>query len=264
MKRALLHFRKVARPLLACVVFGFVVNVLICWGLTLFADVTAGWHGRGQGPTDLDLRQFANQRGSLATSTDWTGDVLGCTGRIHASVWYQLRASRLNNLGPTEPRADIAGTAAGFGSAPIQISDGSASQVTLLIEAAGWPYLALKSELGAAALASDDPGVVPTQLPTRGGIAIDGQFKWFARHGLVSYPPGFSKYFTPTPSRHLPIWPIWDGLLANTAIFGACAALVLASARGLRGLLRSRAGRCPKCAHLVLGAQRCPECGHVF
>jgi hypothetical protein len=122
----------------------------------------------------------------------------------------------------------------------------------VLIDARGWPLLALKSErdLGARApVLTQGSGPVYTGfVPQRGLVA-------------VSTP---STSFGPTP---LPLRPIWPGLLGNTAFYALLwAALWYAVAvprRFVREVARVRSGQCVRCGY-DLGydfQSGCPECG---
>jgi hypothetical protein len=93
--------------------------------------------------------------------------------------------------------------------------------------AAGWPRLALYCTW------RYDPAPV-----SRDGIRID-------RH------------------KFLPLRPIWSGLAANTAMFGALWWMVLVSPPAVRRHLRRRQGRCVVCGYDLKGQREagCPECG---
>lgn len=65
---------------------------------------------------------------------------------------------------------------------------------------------------------------------------------------------------------HLPIYPIWTGLLANLAVLSAAWWLLLFAPFALRRTWRSRRGRCAKCGYdlrATPSGQPCPECGHL-
>lgn len=61
--------------------------------------------------------------------------------------------------------------------------------------------------------------------------------------------------------RTMPIFPIWSGLLVNTALY---ASLVWLATFGLgiaRRAKRTRRGRCAECGYELAGLTKCPECG---
>jgi len=65
--------------------------------------------------------------------------------------------------------------------------------------------------------------------------------------------------------RHLPIRPIFPGLIINTAFYAAILWLLIPGPFVLRRLIRLKRGRCPKCGYdlrgQLPGAGGCPECG---
>jgi hypothetical protein len=67
------------------------------------------------------------------------------------------------------------------------------------------------------------------------------------------------------PMRRVPLLPVWEGLLANTAFFAALFWLAVPGQIALRRGLRRRRGRCPGCGYDVAHADHasCPECGEA-
>jgi hypothetical protein len=66
--------------------------------------------------------------------------------------------------------------------------------------------------------------------------------------------------------NQLPIFPLWPGLLANTAIYGGAWAVLLGVPVLLRRWLRARRGGCPQCGYSREGLKvdaPCPECGRT-
>lgn len=59
----------------------------------------------------------------------------------------------------------------------------------------------------------------------------------------------------------LPLWPVWDGFLLNTALYAALAAgVVLVPRHTLRGWRRRRRA-CEACGYPVRVSEVCTECG---
>jgi hypothetical protein len=65
-----------------------------------------------------------------------------------------------------------------------------------------------------------------------------------------------------TDGRVLPTRPLWAGLIVNTLVY-ALLVSVIVLAIPIRRRLRTRRGRCPRCAYELAGdlAACCPECG---
>jgi hypothetical protein len=62
----------------------------------------------------------------------------------------------------------------------------------------------------------------------------------------------------------IPYQPIWMGLLADTAFYGATFWLLVLAPGGIKRAIRRRRGRCMRCGYDLRGldaAARCPECG---
>lgn len=62
----------------------------------------------------------------------------------------------------------------------------------------------------------------------------------------------------------IPMRPLWDGLLLDTAIFAIpwfVLLYLLAGPRSIRGAWRLARGQCPRCRYDVRAQSRCPECG---
>ena len=67
-------------------------------------------------------------------------------------------------------------------------------------------------------------------------------------------------------SHLLPTFPLWPGLLANTAIYGGAWAVLIGVPVLLRRWLRARRGGCPQCGYSREGLKvdvPCPECGRA-
>ncbi len=62
----------------------------------------------------------------------------------------------------------------------------------------------------------------------------------------------------------LPLRPIWGGLLGDSALYAITSWMLLNGLGTLRGIIRSRRGRCPRCGYDIRNAPPpCPECGHA-
>lgn len=61
----------------------------------------------------------------------------------------------------------------------------------------------------------------------------------------------------------LPLRPIWLGFLGDTALYAAASWMLLSGLGRLRGVVRRRRGRCPRCGYDIRNTPPpCPECGH--
>lgn len=63
----------------------------------------------------------------------------------------------------------------------------------------------------------------------------------------------------------LPTFPLWPGLLADTAIFAGAWGVLIFTPLVVRRWLRARRGGCPQCGYSREGLKSdavCPECGH--
>jgi len=93
--------------------------------------------------------------------------------------------------------------------------------------------------------------------------------------GVLGFQPDFTiqgginassltAYRTPRPALILPLVPRWPEFLINTAFWAGILWLIFGGAAMLRGMWRTRHGRCAKCNYdlrgLAAGAP-CPECG---
>jgi hypothetical protein len=117
-----------------------------------------------------------------------------------------------------------------------------------LVLVAGWPFYSLAAfELRASSPSAGD------------GFAS-------SRWEQGCFPQDWMHARNDGPGRRMiPLVPIWSGLLANTAVFGALwLALGWGAARGLRLRRASRIGRgrCAQCGYDLAGSPAtCPECG---
>lgn len=159
--------------------------------------------------------------------------VTECSGRFtgwdpaHPSV-IDLQARAVNAL---DPLGILVSRSRAIRSAK------SATALRWRDEAHGWPFLALRCELA-------DPDGQPV---LRGGLSVS---RLDPRKG--------------SRAAILPLIPMWAGLAADAAIFGAGFGLLMLAASGLRRELRRRRGHCPRCGYTLSGLPApgvCPECG---
>ncbi len=80
-------------------------------------------------------------------------------------------------------------------------------------------------------------------------------------------PPKLAPYFPNSTLYGIALLPtrlLWRGLAADTLVYGAAWASLLAAPRAIRRAVRRRCGRCPRCGYDLTGLQPgapCPECG---
>lgn len=72
--------------------------------------------------------------------------------------------------------------------------------------------------------------------------------------------------FTTGTRRALPYYPIWQGLLVNTAFYGGLFFILVRAVPLLLYLRRARRGLCPHCGYDRMGdySLPCPECGQIY
>jgi len=114
---------------------------------------------------------------------------------------------------------------------------------TQLVLATGWPWKSMF-----VAFYDPAPALLMTQpadLQVQGwsGIALGSST------GHTDPPPA------------IPLHPIWSGLAADSAVWGAFLAAAVLVPRRLRALWRSKRGRCTRCGYPIGAAERCSECG---
>lgn len=118
----------------------------------------------------------------------------------------------------------------------------------------GWPWQCVASEdscntddIRAALNSSRRPS------PTAELATIDPAFNMPPHFGAIEF-----------GRRLLPTFPLWPGLLADTAFYGGAWAILLGTPILIRRWIRSRRGGCPACGYSLEGLKDgapCPECG---
>ncbi len=106
--------------------------------------------------------------------------------------------------------------------------------------ASGWPCLSMKCQ---GACKKQWPGDPAAASFATGGIRL-GEISWLRVPHV------------------LPLWPLWPGFALNTPIYAAILWLLIRTPLALRGFIRRRRGRCPKCAYPVGDSTTCSECGN--
>jgi len=126
-------------------------------------------------------------------------------------------------------------------------------QVEFVEQGRGWPLIAMRSwrKVHLGGFVGNSQGalqyiVVRQTIEQSGRIELGGWMK-----------------SSPQDQRSVPMWPVWPGFLANSAIFGTAWFVLLAGPRMFRWGVRRFRGRCPRCAYNLLGnlGSGCPECG---
>jgi hypothetical protein len=113
-----------------------------------------------------------------------------------------------------------------------------------ILTARGWPLPALWSAV--------EVDIAAGGYRTLAGIRVTDSW------------PGFgARPWKRDPPVTLPTRPRWPGFLLDSTLFAAAWWLLGAIPRRVRGALRRRRGRCPRCAYDLRGllTPTCPECG---
>ena len=82
-----------------------------------------------------------------------------------------------------------------------------------------------------------------------------GQTKWILDGAIAFYVPSESSPVV------LPFLPLWTGLLINSLLYAAAAWAMWRLAIAMRGFLRVRRNRCPRCSYPIGQSPVCTECG---
>lgn len=80
------------------------------------------------------------------------------------------------------------------------------------------------------------------------------------RHLLIYFVAWFSGE-RGVHSGFLPYWPIWEGVIANSFVYGSVTLVVWLAILRWRAANRERVGRCRVCGYDLAGLGVCPECG---
>jgi hypothetical protein len=135
--------------------------------------------------------------------------------------------------------------------------------VEFKVDLAGWPFRCLASERACDADSAKlwkgmhpiDPSSVryPSATLIRQNTSVDPVFKLRTHYHAIEM------------GEHLfPTFPLWPGLLANTAFYGGAWAVLIGVPVLLRRWLRARKGGCAGCGYSREGLKDgapCPECG---
>jgi len=137
--------------------------------------------------------------------------------------------------------------------------------VSFSVKLIGWPFLALAHENACTlndALAekrhmyfSSGPTGATTRVPNPQATITDPAFNLLPHYSAIKI-----------GDKYLPTFPLWPGLLANTAIYGGAWAVLIGAPILLRRWLRARRGGCPQCGYSREGLKEgtpCPECGRT-
>jgi hypothetical protein len=223
---------KVLRSAIALLTFGFLVNVTVAWGCSLWVDLSAAktTTGRTIGDQTWWLVSQKNKWGSAifrssASILPETHDdsrvrpvansaelLLPCFGDLHRHRW--------------ETRGGVQSSSRG-------------------LMACGWPCLSLWCE-------SRPEGQVygPCKFKVTGGVVLPLSHRIW---GCCSYP------------RVLPLNVAWPGFILNTIFYAAVCWLLFAAPFAVRRAIRRRHNRCLRCNYDLRGhhhgQDRCPECG---
>lgn len=118
----------------------------------------------------------------------------------------------------------------------------AAPAVWHVVDASGWPMMALQSRV----IASCNGSVCEANI--RGGIPF-------------ASPPTTPEAMVVTTAA-LPITPILPGFFINTIVYGVIAGILILLWRRTLRVVRGKRGCCVRCGHcLGPAADRCPECG---
>lgn len=114
-------------------------------------------------------------------------------------------------------------------------------------EAWGWPLRALQSRTWLA----DDPTGLPNDIESTNGVVV---------RNSVTVAAGF---VSGRDIRIIPLAPVWMGFIGNTALFAAAWWVLFSVLSMTRRRIRTRRGRCPRCAYDLRGQRDagCSECG---
>lgn len=216
---------------LACGALGVLTTFCTAWGLATFVPLNNA--ARRMNAISQPDRTSAGSRPTLSYITVFQFSKPGAV-RLSwrpgfGSGWDQLdsdlRSQSSIDLHPASVRQPR-----DWGKLPSVLAGDFSKAGSGAEDARGWPFLAVWCELAATNSGTD----------VEGGVVVSS-----GTLGLV---------------RVLPYFPIWRGILADSAIFAILWFMGVAIYVRLRGMRRLRRGHCPRCAY-VLSEQSCSECG---
>ncbi len=117
----------------------------------------------------------------------------------------------------------------------------------ILVKAAGWPWRALWCGIHS----ENTPNFASHTYVAEGGLSLGAPGP-----GWADWPADYKTI--------IPLRPIWENLLADSAVFAAAWSVVVFGPRRVRVWWRRRNGRCGGCGYDLRGLARgavCPECG---
>ena len=132
---------------------------------------------------------------------------------------------------------------------------GNSLFVTRLLDARGWPMLALRSHLEKLTNLGPSFGTLEHVVSERSGCLLTNDPNW--------------GYSITESVMALPVEPLWPGFAVNTLFYAIIVWLLIAGPLLVRRLVRIRRGCCPKCGYDLrgqppeaeAGVVGCPECG---
>lgn len=95
----------------------------------------------------------------------------------------------------------------------------------------------------------------PTHIPNPKATITDPTFNLLPHYNAIE-----------VGEHLLPTFPLWPGLLANTAFYGGAWAVLIFTPLFVRRWLRARRGGCAGCGYSREGLKAeapCPECGRM-
>lgn len=234
---------------------GVVLNITLTWAIAAVLPVGLGampssssamWSSRRIGPPDMILHA-RTQVGCDEIEANWVLFVSKTTGRfmVHGEHRRKQREWQIeyNQLHQAMRRAERCDD-------PCQLR-----QDELLAMMQDWTPIIVS-------LRERHYG-----LPFRSALVLDPPFaarRLFANTLSGDLVPGIpnplSGLWTLATVR-LPTFPLWAGLLGNSALFGFATFCVFFVGRSIKRRWYQHAGRCVACGYTMCGLVQCPECG---
>lgn len=236
-------------------VMGFVLNLLVAWGLSLVPHANAPGNYRSLQMIDPNFN--GSQSAFFYNEQQWFG--------VYERQYYTQRRSRTQQNShrisfwwawspfETEPAILDSGNALFDRFSPVR-PENSVISITRF----GFPAFTLRSET----LVTDPiPGSTTTpSVIARGAIMDENAIPLTVINAALGSKPTIWPHAT---YIWFPYQPIWSGLIINTLIYGVLLWILLYILRSIRHDRRLHKGTCPYCAY-ELGfnyATGCPECG---